>query len=387
MPLSETITDVSAAKGFFGLRVRAVRPETRDAIVVTFDVPPTLETQFRFAAGQHLTLRKEIDGQEIRRTYSICAAPQDQLLRIAIKRMPDGIFSNWANDHLATDDYLEVMPPAGNFGVSCSPERRGIYVAFAAGSGITPIFSIVKSTLLAEPQSSFTLFYGNRATGTVMFREELADLKDQFLGRLILVHVLTRERQESELLNGRITGEKARQLLEHWFGNRPIDLGFLCGPGTLIGDVTDMLKLRGLADSQIRRELFTGGPRKPLSKPSARSEPKMLRWTPTMLWKITKWRRVSSLPAKVTLLPIKSPSISIASTSASSPMRRRTGTLKTPLLLPSTTKTKGIPRRVPPLFLSAQRSPGPSCSRNPYTRLLEPISGNAERKGIRRDRE
>jgi ring-1,2-phenylacetyl-CoA epoxidase subunit PaaE len=108
-----------------------------------------------------------------------------------------------------------------------------------------------------------------------MFREELADLKDQFLGRLILVHVLTRERQESELLNGRITGEKARQLLEHWFGNRPIDLGFLCGPGTLIGDVTDMLKLRGLADSQIRRELFTGGPRKPLSKPSARSEPKI----------------------------------------------------------------------------------------------------------------
>jgi ring-1,2-phenylacetyl-CoA epoxidase subunit PaaE len=275
MPLSETITDLPAAKGFFRLRVGNLRPEARDAIVVTFDVPPTLETQFRFAAGQHLTLRKEIDGQEIRRTYSICAAPQDRLLRIAIKRMPDGIFSNWANDYLATGDYLEVMPPAGNFGVSCEPERRRIYVAFAAGSGITPIFSIAKSTLLAEPQSSFTLFYGNRATGTVMFREDLADLKDHFLDRLNLVHILTRERQESELLNGRITGEKAHQLLEHWFRNRPIDVAFLCGPGTLIREVTDVLKLRGLADSQIRRELFTGGPRKLLSKPSARPEQKM----------------------------------------------------------------------------------------------------------------
>jgi ring-1,2-phenylacetyl-CoA epoxidase subunit PaaE len=275
MPLSETITDVPTAKGFFRLRVGDARPETRDAIVITFDVPPTLETQFRFAAGQHLTLRKEIDGQEIRRTYSICSAPQDQLLRIAIKRMPDGIFSNWANDHLAAGDYLEVMPPTGNFGVPCSPERRRSYVAFAAGSGITPIFSIMKSSLLAEPQSSFTLFYGNRATGTVMFREELADLKDRFLDRLNLVHILTRERQESELLNGRITGEKARQLLEHWFGNRRVDVAFLCGPGTLISDVADVLKLRGLTDSQIRRELFTSGPRKPLSMPNVHPKQKL----------------------------------------------------------------------------------------------------------------
>jgi ring-1,2-phenylacetyl-CoA epoxidase subunit PaaE len=275
MSLTETITNVPVAKGFFRLRVCDARPETRDAIVVTFDVPPTLEAQFRFAAGQHLTLRKAIDGQEIRRTYSICSAPQDQLLRIAIKRMPEGIFSNWANDHLATGDYLEVMPPIGNFGVSCSPERRRSYVAFAAGSGITPIFSIVKSTLLAEPQSSFTLFYGNRASGAVMLREELADLKDRFLERLNLVHILTRERQESELLNGRITGGKAHQLLDHWSGNRPIDVAFLCGPGTLIADVTDVLKLRGLADSQIRRELFTSGPPRPLSKPSAHPEQKM----------------------------------------------------------------------------------------------------------------
>ena len=275
MSLSETITNIPAAKGFFWLRVCDVRPETRDSIVVTFDVPPSVERQFRFAAGQHLTLRKVIDGREIRRTYSICSAPEDQLLRIAIKRMPDGIFSNWANGHLATGDYLEVMPPTGNFGVPCSPEHRRSYVAFAAGSGITPIFSIVKNTLLAEPQSSFTLFYGNRATETVMLREELADLKDRFLERLNLVHILTRERQESELLNGRITGEKAHQLLEHWFGDRPVDVAFLCGPGTLISDVTGVLKLRGLADWQIRRELFAGSLSKPSSKPGAHSEQKM----------------------------------------------------------------------------------------------------------------
>jgi ring-1,2-phenylacetyl-CoA epoxidase subunit PaaE len=169
MPLSKT--DVPTAKDFFRLRVDNVRPESRDAVVVTFDVPPTLENQFTFAPGQHLTLRKKFHDQEIRRTYSICAAAQDKLLRIAIKRMPDGVFSNWANDQLTTGDYLEVMPPAGNFGVSLSPEKGRTYAAFAAGSGITPIFSIVKSTLLAEPQSSFTLFYGNHATGTVMSAE------------------------------------------------------------------------------------------------------------------------------------------------------------------------------------------------------------------------
>src|SRR5260221_4188352 len=171
------------------------------------------------------------------------------------------------------------MPPAGNFGISLSPEHQRIYVAFAAGSGITPIFSVVKSTLLAEPPSRFTLFYGNRATGTVMFREELADLKDQFLDRFNLVHILTRERQESELLNGRITGKKAHQLLEHWFGNRRIDVAFLCGPGTLIREVAEVLKLRGLADLQVRCELFVSDPGKPTLMISTRVDQKMSEMT------------------------------------------------------------------------------------------------------------
>src|SRR5260221_13061817 len=167
------------------------------------------------------------------------------------------------------------MQTEGNFGVSLSPEHQRSYVAFAAGSGITPIFSIVKSALMGEPQSSFTLFYGNRATGTVMFRDELADLKDQYLDRLNLVHILRRERQESEVLSGRITGDKAHQLLEHWFGDGPIDVAFLCGPGTLIRETTEVLKLRGLVGSQIRCELFTSAPRRPGPKTSARLEQQM----------------------------------------------------------------------------------------------------------------
>jgi ring-1,2-phenylacetyl-CoA epoxidase subunit PaaE len=275
MSLTDSIADIPASKGFFPLLVRDVRPETRDAIVVTFEIPPNLERQFAFVPGQHLTLRQPIDGHEIRRTYSICAATQDKALRIAIKRMPNGIFSNWANDHLTIGHCLEVMAPAGKFGVPLSSQNQRTYVAFAAGSGITPVFSILKSTLLAEPKSNFTLFYGNRATGTVIFRNELADLKDKFIGRLNLVHILTRERQESDLLNGRITREKTHRLLEHWFRNRPIDVAFLCGPGTLISEVTEVLKLRDLTDSQIRREFFTSGPRNPTSKVGSRSEQKM----------------------------------------------------------------------------------------------------------------
>jgi ring-1,2-phenylacetyl-CoA epoxidase subunit PaaE len=277
MSLSETraLPDLPVTKGFFRLRVRDVRAETREAIAVTFEVPASLADRFDFTPGQHLTLRKAIDGQEIRRSYSICAASQDKALRIAIKRMPDGLFSNWANDHLTIGDYLEVTPPAGKFGVPLSQRNHKSYVAFAAGSGITPIFSVLKSALLAEPNSNFTLFYGNRATGTVMFRDELADLKDRFLGRLNLVHILTRERQESELLNGRITGEKAQELLDRWVGDRRIDVAFLCGPDTFIREVADVLKLRGVEESRIRREFFTSGPRKMRAKISSPVEQKM----------------------------------------------------------------------------------------------------------------
>src|SRR5258707_11311740 len=151
MPLSETIVDVPPAKGFFRLRVRNVRPETRDAIAVTFDVPSALEEQFAFAAGQHLTLRKEIDGEEIRRTYSICAATQDKILRIAIKRMPDGIFSNWANDRLKIGNYLEVMPPAGQFCVSMYLEQPYNFMAISVGHRVTAVLCHLESDFGGGP--------------------------------------------------------------------------------------------------------------------------------------------------------------------------------------------------------------------------------------------
>ena len=161
---------------FHRLRVAKVERETRDAIAVTFAVPAALREQFRYLQGQHLTLRTDLDGQDVRRSYSICAAAQDALLRIAVKRNPGGLFSNWANDSLKVGDTLDVMPPMGHFNVRLDPLHRSHYLGFAAGSGITPLLSIVKTTLAAEPNSRFTLFYGNRASGTVMFKEELAAL-------------------------------------------------------------------------------------------------------------------------------------------------------------------------------------------------------------------
>ena len=252
---------VSAANKFFSLAIRDVRLDTPDALLVTFEVPEQLKPVFRFEPGQHLTLRATIDGAEVRRTYSICAAVQDDILRIAIKRTPLGLFSNWAFLTLNPGTILEAMPPAGHFGVPLSLENAKNYVAFAAGSGITPIYSILKSTLIAEPNSRFTLFYGNRATGSILLRNELGDLKDRFLDRFTLLHILTHERQESELLYGRIDHAKCFQLLDHWAPAKEADVVFLCGPKLMMAEITAALKLAGIAEQQIRTELFTAGPK------------------------------------------------------------------------------------------------------------------------------
>lgn len=197
-----------ASRHFYPLKVRSVQPETRDAVTLTFEVPDDLRGKFRFTQGQYVTLRAMIAGEEVRRSYSICAAVQDGLLRVGIKRASSGVFSNWVIENVKPGWVLEVMPPEGRFHVALSPGNAKSYVAFAAGSGITPVISLIKTTLLTEPKSDFTLFYGNRASGSIMFREELADLKDTFMGRFVLVHVLTREHQELELLNGRIDADK-----------------------------------------------------------------------------------------------------------------------------------------------------------------------------------
>ncbi|MBQ5939896.1 1,2-phenylacetyl-CoA epoxidase subunit PaaE [Massilia sp. AB1] len=252
---------------FYPLTVAKVKHETRDAIAVTFDVPDDLKEAFAYKQGQHLTLRAMIDGEDVRRSYSICSAVQDNALRVAIKRCSGGLFSNWANESLQPGVTLDVMPPMGHFNVPLEPESARHYLGFAAGSGITPLLSIIKTTLQAEPNSRFTLVYGNRASSTVIFRDELTDLKDQYMDRLRLVYVMSREQQDIELFNGRITEEKCGQFLKHWIDIRDIDVAFICGPEDMMHGVSRSLQEAGLAKEKIRIELFAASIPKHEHKP------------------------------------------------------------------------------------------------------------------------
>jgi ring-1,2-phenylacetyl-CoA epoxidase subunit PaaE len=240
---------------FHALPVTSVERETRDAIAVTFDVPESLRDLFRFEPGQHLTLRTDIDGEDIRRSYSICA-PAGGALRIAVKRTPGGLFSMWANDMLRPGTTLDVMPPMGHFGVNADPGTARHYLGVAAGSGITPLLSIVSTALVTEPRSKFTLIYGNRASETVMFRDELAALKDRYLGRFNLVHVLSREPQDIELLHGRIDRAKADALFARWVPVDDVDYAFVCGPEGMMDAVRGALIARGLPAERVRIERF-----------------------------------------------------------------------------------------------------------------------------------
>jgi ring-1,2-phenylacetyl-CoA epoxidase subunit PaaE len=252
---------------FYSLNVAKVKHETRDAIAVTFDVPPQLKETFAYQQGQHLTLRALIGGEDVRRSYSICSAVQDGELRVAIKRAQGGVFSTWANETLTPGASLEVMPPMGHFNVPLDPANDKHYLAFAAGSGITPILSIVKTTLLAEPKSRFTLFYGNRASSSVIFRDELADLKDRYMERLNLAYVMSREQQDIELFNGRITRDKCSQFLRYWIRAEDFDVAFICGPEDMMHGVSSALQEAGMPKERIRIELFAASIPKHEHKP------------------------------------------------------------------------------------------------------------------------
>lgn len=251
---------------FYPLTVADVQRETRDAVAVTLEVPAEHKDVFQFKPGQYLTFRKMIDGEELRRSYSICAAVQEPHLRVGIKKVQGGRFSTWANEQLAPGEVLEAMPPMGSFHVPLDPANRKHYVAFAGGSGITPVLGIIKTTLLTEPHSSFTLFYGNRASSAIMFREELEDIKNSNLRRFQLVHILDREKQEIELFNGILDRAKCDMLLQHWVSVPDIDTAFICGPEAMMLQVSEALQAAGLDKQQIKFELFTSqapkGPRK-----------------------------------------------------------------------------------------------------------------------------
>lgn len=244
---------------FHPLRIADVSQETREAVVVTFAVPDSAREAFRFVPGQHLTLKAQVDGEELRRPYSICSAPHEGCLRVAIKRVTDGLFSTWAHRELQTGHVIEVMEPSGAFSIPPRSTAEGEprhHVAFAAGSGITPILSIVKTVLAEEPGSRVTLVYGNRAASTVLFKEELENLKDRFLTRLSLIFVLSREQQDIGLFNGRIDRAKADALLERWIDPADIDVAYLCGPQSMMTAVGESLEAHGVVKERIRQELF-----------------------------------------------------------------------------------------------------------------------------------
>ena len=245
-----------ATSRFHSLQVEQVQPATRDAIAVTFRLPPELVSEFAYVQGQYLTLRTRLGDEEVRRSYSICSAVQDCRLRVAIKRVQGGVFSNWAAEHLKPGVSIDVMPPQGQFHLPLQPEAQRHVLAFATGSGITPVLSIVKSTLLAEPLTRVTLVYGNRSSGSVMFKEELEDLKDSYLGRFNLVWIMSRESQDIDLFNGRIDHDKVSRLLTHWIDPVGIDAVFICGPQDMMLATAQALQDKGVPASRIKTELF-----------------------------------------------------------------------------------------------------------------------------------
>lgn len=241
---------------FHPLKVREVRRETADCVSIRFEIPDHLAELFRFSQGQNITIRRGSGKEEIRRSYSICSSPLDQELRVAVKEVPEGQFSRFANRELRPGDVLEVLPPSGKFYTALDKNRSASYLAIAAGSGITPILSIIKTTLATEPKSSFTLLYGNRNRSAIIFREELEALKNRYMDRFSLIHILSREETEIPILSGRIDAAKCQELNRKLVDFSTMDDIFLCGPLPLIESVRDWLTAQGISSKHIHFELF-----------------------------------------------------------------------------------------------------------------------------------
>jgi len=252
--VEETVGHRRAA--FHPLRVAAVDRLTDDAVAVTFDVPPELRESYRFTAGQHVNVRTMLGGEEVRRSYSICAPATGQRLRVAVKRLDGGAFSAFAHDALRPGDEVDVMTPTGRFFTRLDPANAKRYVAIAAGSVITPVLSIVATTLEVEPRSQVTLVYGNRTTRSVMFLEELADLKDRFPDRFVVHHLLSREPQDVELFSGRLEPDRIGRILDLLIPVETVDEWFLCGPFAMIEGARDLLLSRGVGRAHVHTELF-----------------------------------------------------------------------------------------------------------------------------------
>jgi len=245
---------------FHSLAVRDRRAETGDSLSLAFEVPEALREAYRFRPGQFLTLRASVGGEELRRSYSICvplqAYERDGELRVAIRRVRGGRFSNWLADTVQPGQALDVMTPDGRFGVPSQPELARHHVGFAGGSGITPMMSLIGTLLEAEPKSSFTLVYGNRGTPTIMFVEQLEDLKNRYMGRLRLYHVLSEEPHEVELFNGLLDEAKCRHFLDMLIPAGSIDEAFVCGPDPMMNAAEAALRAAGVDPARIHIERF-----------------------------------------------------------------------------------------------------------------------------------
>lgn len=241
---------------FHPLKIKDINKETDECVSISFDIPKTLLPEFQFKEGQNITIKKSINGQEIRRSYSICAAPHENELRVAVKKVEGGLFSQFANQDLKSGDEVEVLPPTGKFNAKITRDKSGNYLAIAAGSGITPIISIIKHTLYFQPGSSFTLIYNNKTRSSIIFFEELEALKNKFMERFNLINILSREKTDAEINYGRINSEKL-DALQHLIPYKTFDSIYLCGPEEMIFSAGSYFEKLGIPKSNIHFELFS----------------------------------------------------------------------------------------------------------------------------------
>lgn len=244
---------------FHPIKVREVQKETKDCSVLSFDIPSELRDEFKYSHGQHLTLRALIDGQDVRRSYSLCSSPVEDQWKVAVKRINGGLFSSYIHENVKKGDVLDIMAPNGIFNTPIEADKAKNYIVFAAGSGITPILSIIKTHLALEPMSKFQLFYLNRSVKSIIFKEEIEQLKNRYFGRLEIFHFLTKEHRSIELLNGRFTEEKLQTLTKSIIDVPSVDECFICGPESMIFLIRDELVKAGLAKEKIHFELFNTG--------------------------------------------------------------------------------------------------------------------------------
>lgn len=243
---------------FHPIQVKEVYKETTDCSVITFDIPETLVSEFQFRQGQHLTLRSIIDGEDVRRSYSLCSSPTEGVWKVAVKQIPGGVFSTYVNEQLQNGDWIDLMEPSGAFGLSVSSTPKN-YIAFVAGSGITPVLSMIKAHLSQEPEATFKLFYLNRTVKSIIFKEEIEQLRNQYFGRFEIFYFLTKEYRDIEMFNGRFSQEKLSEIFQKLVSVDHLDEAFLCGPEEMIFLVRDALVAAGMDADHVHYELFVSG--------------------------------------------------------------------------------------------------------------------------------